>query len=126
MPVTTPRTVTAGLASPTRTTVTDTARSYSGTGSRVAFIVGSDTGLIDLGLLDNVSLVLLNDGNIVDGGTVNNVLSLSLLGTSGNRQAIVTRTNATFDAVQLRFDSVLTALTSYNLYSACVAPAIDN
>ena len=105
--------------------MTDTARDYSGSGTRVAFIIGKQGGLLDVGLLDNISLVLLNDGNVVDGNGSGNLLALRLLSTDGDRMAVTTRTNETFDAVRLRFGGVLQALTRYDLYSACVAPAID-
>ena len=70
--------------------------------------------------------MLLNDGNVVDGEGSGNLLSLSLLGTDGDRMAVTTRTDETFDAVRLRFGGVLQVGTRYDLYSACVAPAIDS
>ncbi|MBE5322355.1 putative Ig domain-containing protein, partial [Pedobacter sp. MR2016-19] len=77
------------------------------------------TGLTDVGLLNNVTITVLNGTTVVKtvqlGGAL---LSLQLL--SGNRFAATVLAGGAYDRVQVSFGALVSALTSLDIYGATV------
>lgn len=77
------------------------------------------TGLADAGLLNNVTLTVLNGTTVVKTVQLNGaLLSLQLL--SGNRFAATVLAGGTYDRVQVSFGALASALTSLDIYGATV------
>lgn len=92
----------------------------SAPGDSLRVVVGATTGLINLGLLNNVTIRPRNNGveNTADVRALNNgLLDLQLLN-GGQRVAITFVPGTTFDEVEIRLAGVATALTETNVYYA--------
>ncbi|SDG24904.1 gliding motility-associated C-terminal domain-containing protein [Pedobacter terrae] len=77
------------------------------------------TGLADVGLLNNVTVTILNGASVVKTVQLNGgLLSLRLL--SGNRFAATVLAGGAYDRVQVSFGALATALTSLDVYGATV------
>ncbi|MEH3114073.1 Ig-like domain-containing protein [Pedobacter terrae] len=77
------------------------------------------TGLADVGLLNNVTVTVLNGNTVVKTAQLNGgLLSLRLL--SGNRFAATILAGGTYDRVQVSFGALATVLTSLDVYGATV------
>ncbi|WP_145859377.1 Ig-like domain-containing protein [Pedobacter suwonensis] len=77
------------------------------------------TGLADVGLLNNVTVTVLNGSTVVKTAQLNGgLLSLRLL--SGNRFAATILAGGTYDRVQVSFGALATVLTSLDVYGANV------
>ncbi|GAB3676601.1 thrombospondin type 3 repeat-containing protein [Salinisphaera aquimarina] len=103
-------------------TVTDTSQSYSGN-RRAGFIIAKPDNLLSVDLVRNLTVVLLNDGGVVDQSSDNALLDLDLAGLLGDndRRLLVSfNTGEEFDAARLEFRNVLGLLSSVDVYGACV------
>ncbi|WP_167343658.1 gliding motility-associated C-terminal domain-containing protein [Pedobacter borealis] len=77
------------------------------------------TGLTDVGLLNNVTVTVLNGTTVVRTVQLNGgLLNLQLL--SGNRFAATILAGGAYDRVQVSFGALVTALTSLDVYGATV------
>jgi gliding motility-associated-like protein len=77
------------------------------------------TGLADVGLLNNVTVTILNGTTVVKTVQLNGgLLNLRLL--SGNRFAATILAGGAYDRVQVSFGALVTALTSLDVYGATV------
>ncbi|WP_431293912.1 beta strand repeat-containing protein [Pedobacter sp. P26] len=77
------------------------------------------TGLADVGLLNNVTVTVLNGNTVVRTVQLNGaLLSLQLL--SGNRFAATVLAGGVYDRVQVSFGALVSALTSLDIYGARV------
>jgi large repetitive protein len=77
------------------------------------------TGLADVGLLNNVTVTVLNGTTVVRTVQLNGaLLSLQLL--SGNRFAATVLAGGAYDRVQVSFGALASALTSIDIYGATV------
>ncbi|WP_082458604.1 putative Ig domain-containing protein [Pedobacter sp. Leaf216] len=77
------------------------------------------TGLADVGLLNNVTVTVLNGTTVVKTVQLNGgLLSLQLL--SGNRFAATVLAGGAYDRVQVSFGALVSALTSLDIYGATV------
>jgi gliding motility-associated-like protein len=77
------------------------------------------TGLTDVGLLNNVTVTVLNGTTVVKTVQLNGgLLNLQLL--SGNRFAATILAGGAYDRVQVSFGALVTALTSLDVYGATV------
>ncbi len=89
-------------------------------GDSLRIVVGATTGLLDLSLLDNVTLRPRNSGteNTADVRPLNSsLLSLQLL--NGGTQTVITfAPSQVFDEVEVNVTGVLKALTEINVYYA--------
>ncbi|MGN7989197.1 putative Ig domain-containing protein [Pedobacter sp. 22226] len=77
------------------------------------------TGLADVGLLNNVTVTVLNGTTVVRTVQLNGgLLSLQLL--SGNRFAATVLAGGAYDRVQVSFGALVSAVTSLDIYGATV------
>jgi gliding motility-associated-like protein len=77
------------------------------------------TGLADVGLLNNVTVTILNGTTVVRTVQLNGgLLNLQLL--SGNRFAATVLAGGAYDRVQVSFGALVSALTSLDIYGATV------
>ncbi|MFF5383553.1 putative Ig domain-containing protein [Pedobacter suwonensis] len=77
------------------------------------------TGLADVGLLNNITVTILNGNTVVKTVQLNGaLLSLQLL--SGNRFTATVLAGGAYDRVQVSFGALASALTSLDIYGATV------
>ena len=75
------------------------------------------TGLLDLGLLNGITVNILNGNNVVKISPLNSsLLNLRLLG--GNRFQVTIPADQAFDRVEVRFGGTASVLTSLDVYGA--------
>ncbi|MFC6632240.1 thrombospondin type 3 repeat-containing protein [Microbulbifer taiwanensis] len=99
--------------------VDDTNTVYTGN-HRVGFIVQNPSSLLDLTLLNSITLTALLDNSAVASASGGSLLSLSLLAGS-DRRLVTLDTAGDFDAVRLRLGGLAGLLNQLDVYAACVA-----
>ena len=92
-------------------------------GRRTGFLVADPSALLNLSLLQNVTVDTLLGGNIQESATVGNLLELQALGLFNDpREGFVGfHTTKPFDAVQLDLGQLANILGSLNVYGSCVS-----
>ncbi|WP_316801046.1 putative Ig domain-containing protein [Pedobacter frigidisoli] len=79
--------------------------------------LGLPGGLADVGVLNNITVTILNGTTVVRTVTINSgLLNLSLLG--GNRFTATVAAGGVYDRVQVSFAAVVSALSSLDIYGA--------
>lgn len=79
--------------------------------------LGLPTGLADVGVLNNITVTVLNGAQVVRTVTINNnLLTLSLLG--GSRFAATVAAGGVYDRVRVSFGATVAALSSLDVYGA--------
>ncbi|MGM8362413.1 beta strand repeat-containing protein, partial [Flavobacterium sp. ARAG 55.4] len=108
--------------------VTDGNTTYAA-GTFAGFKISPSGGLLSLDLLNGVTIITYNDGNLRETFTGASLLSLNLL--SGSDEYIVGfNTTQSFDAVEIVLNGGVALLSSTNIYHAvvreyCAGPALD-
>lgn len=116
--------VTAGVLAETYIRVTDTSQSY--TGDNVAgFVLEDPSTIIDLTLLDSLTITTLLNDTPQESFSGNSLLALSLLA-GGDKAFVAFDTSADFNQVQIGLGSLVGALNEIEVYSACVGPALED
>lgn len=89
---------------------------------RVGFVISRPDSVLTLDLIRSLDVTLFNDGETVADSNDSDLLNLDLLGLIGdnNRRLALVRTDQTFDAIRLRLNGGVNALSSVDVYSACV------
>jgi len=92
-------------------------------GRRTGFLVADPSALLNLTLLQNVTVETLLSGSVQESATVANLLELQALGLFNNpREGFVGfRTTKPFDAVQLDLGQLASLLGSLNVFGSCVS-----
>ncbi|MCZ4245230.1 putative Ig domain-containing protein [Pedobacter punctiformis] len=81
--------------------------------------LATPTGLLDLGVLGNITVNVLNGSTIVKTYQLNSsLLDLKLL--SGNRFVATLLAGGTYDRVEVRFGALISAISSLDIYGAQV------
>ncbi|RRB02026.1 beta strand repeat-containing protein [Larkinella rosea] len=108
------------VAGGVRLTVKNNGTDFAGQ-TFVGFHIASETGLIDVGLLDGITIRVYKDGNStpVATSTTANLLGASLLGGT-SRSVVGFVPNAAFDQVQIDISAVLNLLGHYYVYDVFV------
>ncbi|TCD12507.1 T9SS type B sorting domain-containing protein [Pedobacter frigidisoli] len=77
------------------------------------------SGLADVGVLNNITVRILNGASVVRTVTINSaLLNLTLLG--GNRFTATVLAGGVYDRVEVSFGAVVSALTSLDIYGATI------
>lgn len=89
---------------------------------RVGFVLGRPDNVLTLDLIRSLDVTLFNDGEEVADSNDSDLLNLDLLGLIGDnsRQLALVQTNQTFDAIRLRLNGGVNALSNVDVFSACV------
>ena len=89
---------------------------------RVGFILARPDNVLTLDLIRSLDVTLFNDGEEVADSNDSDLLNLDLLGLIGDnsRQLALVQTNQTFDAIRLRLNGGVNALSNVDVFAACV------
>ena len=110
-----------------RITVKNDGTDFTASRTFVGFHISTETGLVDLGLLNGITIRVYKDGNAtpVETSTSGNLLGASLL-SGGSKQSVVGFTpSVAFDMVQIDIGSVVGLLGEYRIYDAFVIEDAD-
>ena len=100
----------------------DSGESFSGS-NRAGFTISSDSELLDLTVLDQVTVSLLNNGTVVDTTGSGGLLGLQLLTLGGfDQQFLFVETAETFDALRIDLSATVGLLSDLNVHQSCVGP----
>ena len=79
--------------------------------------------LLDLGVLDQITVSLLNNGTVVDTSGSGGLLNLQLLTLGGfDQQFLFVDTAETFDTLRVDLSATVGLLTDLNVHQSCVGP----
>lgn len=110
-----------------RITVKNDGTDFTAGKTFVGFHISTETGLVDLGLLNSITIRVYKDGNAtpVETSTSANLLGAALL-SGGSKQSVVGFTpSVAFDMVQIDIGSVVGLLGEYRIYDAFVIEDAD-
>nr|WP_281168643.1 thrombospondin type 3 repeat-containing protein [Gilvimarinus chinensis] len=101
----------------------DTASSYTGT-HRVGVVVSVPDNLLDVDLLDNVTVTTYLNGVERESGGASGLLDLQLLGLFNNtdQRLLMMSTSQEFDRIEISKAAVVGLLSNLRVHSMCVAP----
>ncbi|MFD1582346.1 cartilage oligomeric matrix protein, partial [Microbulbifer halophilus] len=100
--------------------VTDTSQTYTGA-HRVGFVVQNPDTVIDLTLLETITITTLLNGTEQESFTGSSLVALSVLG--GGDQALVSfDSTLDFNQVQIDLGALASLVNDLDVFSACVAP----
>jgi hypothetical protein len=111
-----------GLAGSAFIRVTDTAQTYTGA-HRVGFVVENPTTLLDLTLLNTITITTLLNGTVAESDSGGTLLALNLL-SGGDRRLVAFESSEDFNQVQINVGALASLLNQLDVYSACVAPPL--
>ena len=103
--------------------VEDTNSTYAA-GSRAGFVVEDPGSLLQLTLLQGITLRTYLNGGLRDTATYGGLLDLDLLGLTGisGRTLVTFTTTQTFDEVRIGYSALVGALSSIDVSQSCVDP----
>lgn len=100
----------------------DSGESFSGS-SRAGFTVSNSADLLDLGVLDQITVSLLNNGTVVGTSGSGGLLNLQLLTLGGfDQQFLFVDTTETFDTLRVDLAATVGLLGDLNVHQSCVGP----
>jgi hypothetical protein len=103
--------------------VEDTDTTYAA-GSRAGFVVEDPGSLLQLTLLQGITLRTYLNGALRDTATYGGLLDLDLIGLTGisGRTLVTFTTTQTFDEVRIVYSALVGALSSVDVSQSCVDP----
>ena len=112
--------VLAGLTGGAQIAIHDPITTGYDAGSFVGFTVEDQTGLLDLTLLEAITIETYLDGSIQNTATVGSLINLDLV---SGKQLVGFHTDLPFDEVRIKVQSLLSLLIDIHVFQTIIAPA---
>ncbi|ERJ19232.1 Peptidoglycan-binding outer membrane protein OMP b-brl [Salinisphaera shabanensis E1L3A] len=88
---------------------------------QAGLVLSSPDSLLDLELIEGITIGVLRNGVLVDEATSSNLLVLDLVGllSSDDRRLVTFETDETYDAIRISLNGAASVLSSLDVYAGC-------